>query len=113
MQLRPAAALAASFYFALWARSQAPVPVFRASSYLQSVAVEVTDKQGNGVRGLARSDFNLFEDGHPQKIAFFGTEDQPISLTILLDSKRQHEIQPEIETRARVAAAVAPRQRSR
>lgn len=48
--------------------------------------MEVVDKQGDGVGGLTAADFTLLEDGHPQKIAFFGAQDQPISLTILLDS---------------------------
>ena len=86
MPFRLAAAVGAVLYWAFSALSQAPVPVFRANSSLQSIAVEVTDKRDDGVRGLTRSDFTLLENGHPQNIAFFGTEDQPISLTILLDS---------------------------
>ena len=82
----PFALIGSFFYWPLLARSQGPVPIFRANSYLQSIAVEVTDKRGDGVRGLTPADFTLLENGHPQKIAFFGTEEQPISLTILLDS---------------------------
>jgi VWFA-related protein len=66
----------------------AAAPIFRANSNLQSVAVEVVDKQGDAVGGLTAADFTLFEDGRPQKIAFFGSQDQPIRLTILLDSSR-------------------------
>jgi hypothetical protein len=78
----PFALIGSFFYWPLLARSQGPVPIFRANSYLQSIAVEVTDKRGDGVRGLTPADFTLLENGHPQKIAFFGTEEQPISLTI-------------------------------
>jgi Ca-activated chloride channel homolog len=61
-------------------------PVFTAEANLQSIAVEVTDRQGRDVRGLTAEDFTLFEDGHPQKIAFFGPEDQPVSLAVLVDA---------------------------
>ncbi len=36
--------------------------------------------------GLTASDFTLLEDGRPQKIAFFGSDQQPASVSILLDS---------------------------
>jgi Ca-activated chloride channel homolog len=61
-------------------------PVFTAEANLQSIAVEVTDRQGRAIRGLTAGDFTLLEDGHPQKIAFFGAEEQPVSLSVLVDS---------------------------
>ena len=67
-------------------------PLFKAASNLQTLAVQVTDKHdGNTVHGLTASDFTVLEDKRPQKIAFFGTEDQPISLAILLDSSASME----------------------
>jgi Ca-activated chloride channel family protein len=60
--------------------------VFTAEADLQSIAVEVTDRQGRDIRGLTLADFTLLEDGRPQKIAFFGAEEQPISLAVLIDS---------------------------
>jgi Ca-activated chloride channel homolog len=66
----------------------AQTPVFRSTTNLQSIAVQVVDKKGNFVPGLTVNDFTLLEDGRPQKIAFFGTHQQPVSLTILLDSSR-------------------------
>jgi Ca-activated chloride channel homolog len=66
----------------------AQTPVFRSTTNLQSIAVQVVDKKGNFVPGLTVNDFTLLEDGHPQKIAFFGTHQQPVSLAILLDSSR-------------------------
>jgi Ca-activated chloride channel family protein len=68
------------------APAQSQEPVFRADVNLQSIAVQVTDKQGHDVRGLSAGDFIVLEDGRPQKIAFFGAEHQPISLLVLLDS---------------------------
>ena len=71
--------------------AQSQAPVFRADVNLQSIAVQVTDKEGRDVRGLSAEDFTILEDGHPQKISFFGAEDQPISLAVLLDSSRSME----------------------
>ena len=81
---------------ALLAHAQSPV-VFKADSNLQSLAVQVTDRRGHGVRGLTASDFTVLEDGRPQKIAFFGAEDQPISLAILLDSSGSMESSRKLE----------------
>ncbi len=74
----------------LFAPSELPAqtPVFRSTTNLQSIAVQAVDKKGNFVPGLTVNDFTLLEDGHPQKIAFFGTHQQPVSLAILLDSSR-------------------------
>jgi hypothetical protein len=62
------------------ALAQAPAPVFKVDTNLQSIAVQVGDKQGNHVHGLSASDFTLLEDGQRQKIAFFEAESEPISL---------------------------------
>jgi Ca-activated chloride channel homolog len=67
---------------------QAQTPVFRATTELQSIAVQAVDGKGNFVPGLTAADFTLLEDGRPQKIAFFGAEQQPASVAILLDSSR-------------------------
>ncbi len=64
----------------------AQTPVFKSDTTLQSIAVQVTDKQGNAVKGLTAADFTLVEDGRPQKVAFFGDEKQPASLAVLIDS---------------------------
>lgn len=73
------------------ALAQSEVPVFKVETNLQSIAVRVTDKQGNDVQGLSAEDFTLLEDGRPQKIAFFGVEYEPLSLTILIDSSNSME----------------------
>ena len=68
--------LAVALVSATLAVAQSESPVFRADANLQSIAVQVTDKQGRIVRGLTAADFTLLEDGHPQKISFFGAENQ-------------------------------------
>lgn len=72
------------------AAQQQPAPADSASTIhvqvnLLSVAVRVTDRKDNEVRGLRADQFSLYENGVAQKIAFFDAEDEPISLGILLD----------------------------
>jgi hypothetical protein len=66
----------------LGALAQSEAPVFKVDTNLQSIAVQVTDKQGNHVRGLTASDFALREGGQPRKIAFFEAESEPKRWTI-------------------------------
>jgi len=73
------------------ALAQSEEAVFRVETNLQSIAVRVTDKQGNDVHGLSAEDFTLLENGRPRKIAFFGVEYEPLSLTILIDSSSSME----------------------
>jgi Ca-activated chloride channel family protein len=78
--------------------------VFKVDTTLQSIAVQVADKQGNQVHGLTAPDFTLLEDGHPQRIAFFEAESEPISLAILLDVARSMDFGGKLE-RARALLA--------
>jgi VWFA-related protein len=84
-----ACALAASVFTALPANSRPPAQsetsVLRVQVDLQSLAIRITDKQGNDVKGLSAADFTVLEDGHPQKISFFGTDNVPTSLNVLVD----------------------------
>jgi VWFA-related protein len=54
-----------------------PAVTFQIETSYVDVDAVVTDKQGNVVRGLAREDFELFEDGRPQKIDMFSYVDIP------------------------------------
>ena len=50
------------------------------------VPATVTTRRGKPVRGLGRDDFRLFEDGVPQRIDLFATEENSsIALAFLLD----------------------------
>ena len=60
--------------------------VIRVDTSLVMVPVSVMDRQGRYVPILRRQDFKLFEDGIEQKIAYFGTTDQPITVILLLDT---------------------------
>lgn len=52
---------------------------------LVTVGVRVTDRGGRAIGGLKAGDFVLYENGVRQEIAFFSSEELPISLGILLD----------------------------
>src|SRR5688572_550528 len=58
--------------------AQESQPVFRAGVQLIEVDVQVTDQNGNAVRGLTRDDFTILEDDVPQEIAELTFVDLPI-----------------------------------
>jgi Ca-activated chloride channel family protein len=86
----------AAFALAAMLLSQAPierrpppqqVPTIKVETRLVNVAVNVTDAHGAPVPGLAQSDFQISEDNHPQKIAFFEKESTtPLSIVLALDT---------------------------
>lgn len=52
---------------------------------LVTVNVAVTDRQGNHVSGLTKGDFVVLDDGQPQQLDTFSTEDASISFGIIYD----------------------------
>lgn len=59
---------------------------FRANVHLVNIGFSVRDSQGKLVTGLTKDDFEVLEDGVPQKIAFFArSEDVPLSLGLVVD----------------------------
>lgn len=61
-------------------------PDFRADVHLVNVAFSVRDAAGKLVTSLTRDDFEVYEDGAPQKIAFFAhSEDVPLKLGLIVD----------------------------
>jgi VWFA-related protein len=49
-------------------------PVFRAAARLVELSVVVTDRDRNPVAGLTANDFQIFDDGKPQKVVLFAVE---------------------------------------
>lgn len=71
---------------AVAARGQDGRPVFRATSELVLLDVQVIHNETNTAGGdLRAKDFALFEDGLPQKILFFGRDQLPLSVVLLFD----------------------------
>jgi len=47
--------------------------------------VTVSDGRGKFVRNIPQSAFHVFEDGHPQAITHFASEDVPLELVVAID----------------------------
>ena len=69
------------------AGSEAPssVPMIRARVELVQVGCTVVAPDGTRVRGLARDDFRVLEDGVEQQVASFDAAETPASIALLLD----------------------------
>ena len=63
-------------------QSQAPEVTFQVEVNYVDVDVVVTDDQGNFVTGLTRDDFEVFENGRPQKIDTFSQVGIPVEKPI-------------------------------
>jgi len=59
---------------------------FRSNVDLVLVNVTVLDHANRTVMGLTPANFSLLEDKHPQTIKYFSSDDQPLSLSIVLDA---------------------------
>ncbi|HEY7191685.1 MAG TPA: VWA domain-containing protein [Vicinamibacterales bacterium] len=66
-------------------------PSFRAGIDIVSLNVTVTDSASHYVTDLAEADFSVFEDGIKQNVTFFSRRQQPIALSLLLDSSASME----------------------
>src|SRR5205814_5694756 len=62
-----------------------PQDTVKVSVNLVTVGVRVTDSRGRDVPGLKAENFSILDDGVPQKIEFFSSDEQSIVLGILLD----------------------------
>ncbi len=51
-----------------------------------SVPVSVSDREGRYISGLEKDDFVIYQDGKEQKVTFFATEDEPVSIALLIDT---------------------------
>jgi Ca-activated chloride channel family protein len=62
------------------------VPTIKVQTRLVNVALNVVDAKGAPVGGLTRDDFEISEDGKPQKIAVFEKESStPLSIVLAID----------------------------
>ncbi|MCU1269102.1 MAG: von Willebrand factor, type [Acidobacteriaceae bacterium] len=76
-----------------WARSSAPASSadngsdIKVDVKLVNIFVTVTDEHGSPVGNLNKDNFQIFEDGHPQKISVFGKESElPLSIVLDIDT---------------------------
>ncbi len=62
-------------------------PLVRSETHLIDFTFSVHRPDGTLAKGLTQDDFQITEDGVPQKIAFFGTQgDLPLTLGLLVDA---------------------------
>jgi len=70
----------------LRAVAQDGTPIFRTTSELVLLDVQVIHKKTNtSTAALERKDLQVFEDGKPQEIAFFSRDELPLSIVMLFD----------------------------
>lgn len=89
----------------------------KAAGYAESVDVDVvqvtatvTDGNGHFVKGLPQSAFRVFEDGRPQKISHFESEDLPLDLVVALDiSSSMTAAMPTLKEAAKAFLEAVPR----
>lgn len=65
-----------------------PEDVIRVKTTLVNSPVLVIGRDGKYVPHLGRQDFQVFEDGVPQEIAYFAPVDEPFTVALLLDVSR-------------------------
>jgi len=70
---------------------KATQPAFRAGIDVVSLNVTVTDGMNRFVTDLEPQEFSVFEDGVKQDVAFFNRRQQPIALSLLLDTSASME----------------------
>src|SRR2546421_6970390 len=78
--------LACAIGFAPAAAAQQPDEVVKVNTDLVVLDAQVINKKtGQPVGKLRREDFELFEDGVRQEISYFGQDELPLSILLLLD----------------------------
>jgi len=91
-------------------------PAFRADVHLVNVGFSVRDSQGKLVTNLTADDFEVLEDGVPQKIAFFARSvDVPLTLGLAVDMSGSQGsfLKPhERDLRTFLRAALTPKDRA-
>ena len=60
--------------------------VVKVETNLITIPVSVFDKFGLYIPGLRQSDFKIFQDGVEQEIAYFGVQDKPFTVALLIDT---------------------------
>jgi len=79
------------------------LPIFSARSDLVMLHVTVTDRRGRYVTDVPRESFRVFDNGAPQSLQFFLSEDAPATIGLVIDNSQS--MQPNREQM--IAAAKA------
>lgn len=77
-----------------------PTVGFRADTTLVLIPVSVTDPANRYVLGLDKENFHLLEDNVEQKVAYFSSEDAPLSVGLIVDTSGSMGAKLDISRRA-------------
>jgi VWFA-related protein len=69
-------------------RQPGQMDAIRVDTSLVTVPAIVTDRTGSFATGLARNDFQIFEDGKAQEITSFSSTETPFNVALLIDTSR-------------------------
>jgi Ca-activated chloride channel family protein len=67
------------------ARIDDPNEVIKVETNLVTMPVSVLDRDGRFISGLQKNDFQIFENGAPQKIEYFQSVETPFTVVMLID----------------------------
>lgn len=82
-------------------RKDGQTPTIHVESRLVNVALNVADETGAPVGGLTQEDFEILEDGRPQKIAIFDKESTtPLQIVLAIDASGSVIIDERLEIQA-------------
>jgi Ca-activated chloride channel homolog len=70
----------------LFGKEETLPPTFQTSVDLVAVTATVQSKDGAFVTNLGADDFDVLENGVPQTISFFGSDEVPVDLILLIDN---------------------------
>jgi VWFA-related protein len=59
--------------------------VITVETNLVTTPVSVLDRNGRFIPGLKKKDFKIYENGMPQKITYFQSEEQPFTVILMID----------------------------
>ena len=59
--------------------------IIKIDTEIVTIPVRVLNRQGKSMTGLQKENFQIFEDGKPQEIAYFSNESQPLTVALILD----------------------------
>lgn len=62
--------------------------IVRVDTNLVTIPVTVIDREGRFVPGLVKEDFQVFENGKAQELAYFAPVEQPFTVALVLDMSR-------------------------
>ena len=60
--------------------------VYTVDTNLVTTPVSVLDRNGRFIPGLRKRDFKIFENGIAQKITYFQSEEQPVTVILMIDT---------------------------